>query len=213
MKKQILSLAIIAMMFTACSMKMPEILSFGSSDSYEAPLKEANVCQKIEKDSEKLACYKKIENTNSFAQLRLGTYYADKKDYKNAVKYLNLSKQNGNIYANLPISFLYYKGDGVNKDINKSFELLNESSSVDPVAAYQLSRFYLQGINTKVDVEKGIELLDFAGQKGVRQAQDMLSNIYKSGLFDQPKDQVKYDFWQTKLKNNIQDNNHKIYVL
>ena len=36
---------------------------------------------------------------------------------------------------------------------------------VDPVAAYQLSRFYLQGINTKVDVEKGFELLDFAGQK------------------------------------------------
>lgn len=49
MKKQILSSAIIAMMFTACSMKMPEILSFGSSDSYEAPLKEANVCQKNRK--------------------------------------------------------------------------------------------------------------------------------------------------------------------
>lgn len=213
MKKEILASVLTATIFTACSMKMPEVLSFSSSDNYEVALKEANVCQKIEKDNEKLACYKKIENTNSFAQLRLGTYNADKKDFKSAMKYLNLAKQNGNIYANLPISFLYYKGDGVNKDINKSFELLNESSSVDPIAAYQLSRFYLQGINTKVDIEKGIKLLDFAGQKGVRQAQEMLANIYKSGLFDQQKDQVKSDFWQKKLKNNVEDNNHKIYVL
>src|SRR5574344_152926 len=213
MKRQILSTAIIAFMFTACSFKVPDVLSFESGDKYEGPLKEANICQKMERDNDKLACYKKIENTNSFAQLRLGTYYADKKDYKNATKYLNMAKENGNIYANLPISFLYYKGDGVNKDINRSFELLNESSSVDPVAAYQLSRFYLQGINTKVDVEKGIELLDFAGQKGVRQAQDMLSNIYKTELFDQQKDKVKYEFWQNKLKNNVEDNNHKIYVL
>ena len=41
----------------------------------------------------------------------------------------------------------------------------------------------------------------------------MLSNIYKTGLFDQPKDKVKYEFWQNKLKNNVEDNNHKIYVL
>lgn len=213
MKKEILASVLTATIFTACSMKMPEVLSFSSSDNYEVALKEANVCQKIEKDNEKLACYKKIENTNSFAQLRLGTYNADKKDFKSAMKYLNLAKQNGNIYANLPISFLYYKGDGVNKDINKSFELLNESSDVDPIAAYQLSRFYLQGINTKVDIEKGIKLLDFAGQKGVKQAQEILANIYKSGLFDQQKDQVKSDFWQKKLKNNVEDNNHKIYVL
>ncbi len=213
MKKKILSSTIIALMFTACSFKMPEMLSFGSSDNYEEPLKEANICQKMEKDSEKLLCYKKIENTNSFAQIRLGTYYVDKKDYINGVKYLNIAKKNGNIYANLPISFLYYKGEGVNKDVNKSFELLKEASSIDPVAAYQLSRFYLQGINTKVDIEKGLELLDFAGQKGVRQAQEMLSNIYKTGLFEQSRDQVKYQFWQKKLKDNIEDFNHKIYVL
>ena len=48
------------MMFTACSMKMPEILSFGSSDSYEAPLKRGKCLpKKIEKDSEKLAFVKK----------------------------------------------------------------------------------------------------------------------------------------------------------
>lgn len=213
MKKNILISIALASIFTACSVKMPEMLSFGSSLNYEEILNEANLCKIKEKDSEKLSCYKKIEHTNSFAQIRLGTYYADKKDYTNAIKYLNLAKKSGNLYANLPISFLYYKGDGVAKDINRSFELLNESREVDPVAAYQLSRFYLQGINTKVDTEKGIKLLEFAGEKGLRQAQEMLANIYKTGLFDEPKDGVKYNFWQKKYKSNIEDNNHKIYVL
>lgn len=199
-------------LFSACSFKMPEFLTF-SDINYDELLKEANICQDLDTQKEKLDCYKKIENSNSFAQIRLGTYYSTKNDYKESLKYLNMADENKNLYAKLPLALLYYKGEGVKKDINKSFELLNESSSVDPVAAYQLSRFYLQGINTKVDVEKGIELLDFAGQKGVRQAQDMLSNIYKTGLFEQPKDQVKYEFWQKKLKNNIEDNNHKIYVL
>ena len=199
-------------LFSACSFKMPEFLTF-SDINYDELLKEANACKDLDTEKEKLDCYKKIENSNSFAQIRLGTYYSTKNDYKESLKYLNMADENKNLYAKLPLALLYYKGEGVKKDINKSFELLKESSDIDPIAAFQLSRFYLQGINTKVDVEKGIELLDFAGQKGVRQAQDMLSNIYKTGLFDQPKDKVKYEFWQNKLKNNVEDNNHKIYVL
>ena len=37
--------------------------------------------------------YIKIEEKNSFAQIRLGTYYADKKDYTKALKYLNKAKK------------------------------------------------------------------------------------------------------------------------
>ncbi|MFW3382132.1 hypothetical protein ACN9J8_11230, partial [Aliarcobacter butzleri] len=126
MIKQILLSTVAVFLFTACSFKMPSFLSFdffGSTD-YTALLDEANKCQEIENEATKLDCYKKIENTNSFAQIRLGTYWADKKDYKSALKYLNQAKNNDNIYANLPLSFLYYKGEGVEKDLNKSFELL-----------------------------------------------------------------------------------------
>ena len=143
----------------------------------------------------------------------MGTYYADKKVYKQAIKYLEMAKENDNIYANLPLAFLYYKGEGVTKDVNKSFELLEESSTKDPTAAYQLSRFYIQGINTKVDNEKGVELLEFAASKGVLSAMEMLINISKNGLFEQPKDQKKVDYWQKKIKETKEDINHKIYRL
>ncbi len=213
MLKQIMLSISAVFLFTACSFKMPsfDLFSFSDSDDYAELLKEANSCQEIENEETKLSCYKKIENKNSFAQIRLGTYYANKKEYKDALKYLNQAKENENVYANLPIAFLYYKGDGVTKNLDKSFELLKESSDIDPIAAYQLSRFYLQGINTKVDNEKGIELLNFAASKNVRPAQEILINAYKTGLFSQPKDQVKVEFWQKKIKENVEDTNYKIY--
>lgn len=204
-------------LFSACSFKMPSFempsfLTFGE-DKIEISLTQANICQEIKNEDEKLSCYIKIEEKNSFAQIRLGTYYADKKDYTKALKYLNKAKENDNIYANLPLAFLYYKAEGVQKNIDKSFELLKDASSKDPTAAYQLSRFYLQGINTKIDNEEGVELLEFAASKGVSTAQEMLINVYKNGLFEQARDQKKVEYWQKKLKENIEDTNHKIYRL
>ena len=221
MIKKILLPAVTIFMFTACSMKMPSFSMpsfsmpsfFDSEDEELASLTQANLCQEIESFDSKLTCYKKIVDKNSYAQLRMGTYYADKKEYKDAVKYLEQAKSNDNIYANLALAFLYYKGDGVKKDVNKSFELLKDSSDIDPNAAYQLSRFYLQGINTKVDNEKGIELIEFAASKGVLTAQKMLININKEGLFAQPKDQKKVEFWEAKIKEKKEDLTFKIYQL
>ena len=72
---------------------MPSFLTFGE-DKIEISLTQANICQEIKNEDEKLSCYIKIEEKNSFAQIRLGTYYADKKDYTKALKYLNKAKEN-----------------------------------------------------------------------------------------------------------------------
>ncbi|MBU0925709.1 SEL1-like repeat protein [bacterium] len=217
MLKKTIPLVLATFIFAGCSLKMPSFsmpsfLQF--EDKNLASLEEANLCQKIESLDSKLTCYKKLLKTNnSYAQLRMGTYHADRKEYKDAIKYLNLSKENDNLYSNLALAFLYYKGDGVEKNIDKSFELLEESSHVDPNAAYQLARFYLQGINTKVDHQKGVELVEFAAQKGVITAQKMLVNINKQGLFSQPKDQKKVDYWEAKIKENKEDLTFKVYKI
>lgn len=80
-------------LFSACSFKMPEFLTF-SDINYDELLKEANICQDLDTQKEKLDCYKKIENSNSFAQIRLGTYYSTKNDYKESLKYLNMADEN-----------------------------------------------------------------------------------------------------------------------
>jgi uncharacterized protein len=217
MLKKIILPSLSIFLFTACSLKMPEFsmpsfLSF-SDDKDAVALEKANVCQKIEDMDNKLFCYKKILNENSYAQLRMGTYSVEKKDYKKAVEYLNQSMNNKNAYANLALAFLYYKGDGVEKDLDKSFKLLQDSSDVDPNAAYQLSRFYLQGINTQVDTKKGIELIEFAASKNLLTAQKMLVKIYTEGLFSQEKDMKKVKQWQDEIKKDIRDTNFEIYKL
>jgi len=211
MLKKIILPSMALFLITGCSLKMPSFLQF--EDKNLISLNEANVCQKIEEESPKISCYEKILDKNSYAQLRMGTYYADKKEYDKATKYLNLSKNNNNIYANLPLAFLYYKGEGIKKDIDTSFKLLEKASDIDPNAAYQLSRFYLQGINTKVDYPKGIKLIEFAAQNGVLTAQKMLININKQGLFEQPKDQKKVDHWQNKVNENKEDLTFNIYKI
>lgn len=216
MLKKIIPSILVIFIFTGCVLKMPSFfpsfLQFEDDDLIS--LNEANLCQEIENIDSKLFCYKKLlDKNNSYAQLRMGTYHADKKEYPEAVKFLRKSQENKNLYSNLALAFLYYKGDGVKKDVNKSFELLKDSSDIDPNAAYQLSRFYLQGINTKVDNEKGIELIEFAASKGVLTAQKMLININKEGLFAQPKDQKKVEFWEAKIKEKKEDLTFKIYQL
>ena len=217
MLKKIILPSLSIFLFTACSLKMPDFsmpsfLSF-SDDKDAVALEKANVCQKIDDMDNKLFCYKKILNENSYAQLRMGTYSVEKKDYKKAVEYFNQSINNKNPYANLALAFLYYKGDGVEKDLNKSFELLKDSSNVDPNAAYQLSRFYLQGINTPVDNKKGVELIEFAASKNLLGAQKMLIKIYTEGLFGQEKDMKKVKQWQDEIKKDIRDTNFEIYKL
>ncbi|MDD2894934.1 MAG: tetratricopeptide repeat protein [Aliarcobacter sp.] len=217
MLKKIILPSLSIFLFTACSLKMPEFsmpsfLSF-SDDKDAIALEKANVCQKIEDIDNKLFCYKKILNENSYAQLRMGTYSVEKKDYKKAVEYFNQSIDNKNAYANLALAFLYYKGDGVEKDLDKSFKLLQDSSNVDPIAAYQLSRFYLQGINTPVDNKKGVELIEFAASKNLIAAQKMLIKIYTEGLFSQEKDMKKVKQWQDVIKKDVRDTNFEIYKL
>ncbi len=217
MLKKIILPSLSIFLFTACSLKMPDFsmpsfLSF-SDDKDAVALEKANVCQKIDDMDNKLFCYKKILNENSYAQLRMGTYSVEKKDYKKAVEYFNQSINNKNPYANLALAFLYYKGNGVEKDLNKSFELLKDSSNADPNAAYQLSRFYLQGINTPVDNKKGVELIEFAASKNLLGAQKMLIKIYTEGLFGQEKDMKKVKQWQDEIKKDIRDTNFEIYKL
>ena len=216
MLKKIIPSILVIFIFTGCALKMPSFfpsfLQFEDDDLIS--LNEANLCQEIENIDSKLFCYKKLlDKNNSYAQLRMGTYHADKKEYPEAVKFLRKSQENKNLYSNLALAFLYYKGDGVEKNIDKSFELLEESSHKDPNAAYQLARFYLQGINTKIDYEKGVQLVEFAAQKGVITAQKMLVNINKQGLFTQAKDQKKVDYWEAKLKENKEDLTFKIYKI
>ena len=188
---------------------------FSGSSKFEEKslLKEVNTCSKLAKLDKKLECYSKIVDNNSVAQLRLGIYNAEKKEFNKALELFEKAKENGNFYANLPLGYLYFKGDGVEKDLEKSFDYLKETSDIDPNSAYQLSRFYFEGIVVEKDTKKGIKLIKYAANKEMRTAQSKLAFIYKRGSFGVSKNEKEALSWLKKAKENTNDTTFDIYKL
>jgi TPR repeat protein len=207
MLKLILSTLIITVFFSACSSTSPKKFD------KQSELNVANTCSKLEVLDKKLECYTKIVDENSVAQLRLGIYNAQKKEFKKALVLLEQAKANGNFYANLPIGYIYFKGDGVEKDLEKSFNYLSQTSDIDVNSSYQLSRFYLQGLVVEKDTKKGMNLLIDSANKGMRLAQSKLVTIYKQGSFGVSKNEKEALFWLNKVKENKNDNTFDIYKL
>lgn len=207
MLKIILSSIILVIFFNACSSKDP--VNFEK----HIQMKEANTCSNFSKLDKKLDCYSKIVDKNSIAQLRLGIYNAQKKEFKKALDLLNKAKGNGNFYANLPLGYLYFQGDGIEKNLEKSFDYLKETAHIDPNASYQLSRFYFEGIVVKKDIKEAIKLITYSAKSGMQVAQSKLASIYKQGSFGVNKNDKEALFWLNKAKNNKNDTTFDIYKL
>jgi TPR repeat protein len=207
MLKIIFSSFIISILFAGCFFSSPKKFE------EQSQIKEANTCSKFDKLDKKLECYSKIVDKNSVAQLRLGIYNAGKNEFEKALVLFEKAKENGNFYANLPLGYLYFKGDGVEKDLEKSFDYLSETSDIDPNSSYQLSRFYFQGIVVEKDIEQGIKLITDAANKGMKVAQAKLATIYKQGSFGVTKNEKEALSWFNKAKENKNDTTFDIYKL
>jgi len=155
--------------FGACSNKEANIL--------ESELETANECKNMDINFE-MDCYDLISYKNSFAQLRLGVYAQDRGLVKEAFSRYTYAKKAGNFYANALLYEFYLNGIFVKKDIQKARTLLEEVQNIDPIAAYKLSFFLLQE-----NIQKAIQLLEYASKSGVKDALKTLSTIFSDNLY------------------------------
>lgn len=151
-------------------------------------------------------CYDLISYKNSFAQLRLGLYAQYKGNFQEALQRYNVAKEKGNFYANSLIADLYNNGFGVNKDEDKMIDLLEDVKNVDPVAAFKLSFYYL----SKDKVKDALELLTYAAENGVKDAQNQLAILYSNGQYIEP-DLEKSSYWNTQHEEGTENFINKIY--
>lgn len=217
--KYILPLMVSAVLFTACSSKNEVKKEVEVSTTKEDTLKEqrveADICQKLSVQNEKLSCYNKVIETNTFAMLRMAIYNADKlKNFDQAQKLFNKMIENGNYHGNLGLAFLYFRGKGVEKNYERAHNLLAQSYEKDANAAYQLSRFYLKGLGTiKKDEAKALEYITDAAKRGLYTAQKKLFKIYRDGLYGVQKNEEQSSFWYEKYQNNSFDKFASLYKL
>ncbi len=151
-------------------------------------------------------CYDLIAYKNSFAQLRLGVLAQLKGEYKEAFQRYSIAKKSGNFYSNALLSDLYNKGLGVKKDKEKVLDLLNDSSSVDPMAAYKLGSYYIG----KRNYDKGLKLLTFAAKGNLKKAQYALYKIYSEGKITKINEELSKK-WFLEYQNKSNRFINKIY--
>jgi len=206
MFKALFSAFIITISFNGCFFQKPEF-NFKNEDI------QIQKCQEVKNKKARITCYEDMSSNNSIASLKLGIFYADNKDFEKAFNYLTSSKEMGNYYANLPLAYLYFQGTGVEKDSEKSLNLLKESAAKDPNAAFQLSKFYLKGIGIAQNITKGLEYLTSAANKNMFVAQKQLAMAYSKSLYNIKEDEEKAKYWQEKANNNKEDKTFDIYKL
>lgn len=187
-------------------------LLFVGCSNHEAALKtipneiaHANECINSNKEFE-ADCYDLISYKNSIAMLRAGVIAYSKGNYKEAFQKYSIAQKKGNFYANSLLADLYNKGNGITKNQKKALELLEDVETVDGIAAYKLSFYYIN----KKDYEEAMELLIFAGNNNVKKAQYELSKIYRDGTIAKD-DPAKSKFWYEKYEDKSNSLIRKIY--
>lgn len=193
MKKALISILFISFFISGCNFKNP----FAKKSELEI----ANKCKELKSTQEKITCYEKIP-TNSYANLRLGVYYANKENFEKAFYHINNSYSKGNSYANVPLALLYIQGNGVKKDYKKALEILSLSQQDNPNAIYHLSKIYFLQIDDIQDTKKGLELLKQSAQMGILAAQKKLYYMYENGIYGIEKDSLEAKYWKTKIDKN-----------
>ena len=99
----------------------------------------------------------------------------ENKDFKKAFELLTISSNNGDINAKYNLALMYYQGDGIDINVTKTLELLDEAASKGHKGALQnVGRIYMQMIN----FDKASYWLEKNAEAGDEEAYYLLAEIY-----------------------------------
>ncbi len=114
-----------------------------------------------------------------------------------AVKWYTLSAEAGHPRAQTDLGFLYYSGDGVERDFFKAHQLFRKAAARgSPRAQYGLGLQYEKGSGVEQSYVSAAVWYELAANKGFAPAQLMLGLLYQRGL-GVDKDPVRTAMWLT----------------
>lgn len=131
------------------------------------------------------------------SQFQLALYYEAKKDFPEALKWLEKSASDNYYLALNGLGNVYYEGLlGQNKDFEKAFIYYQKASEYGyHDAINNLASMYDLGQGTKQDCLKAVELFEVAASKGSIRAMYNLGTAYIQGRDGVPKDLVQAYKW------------------
>lgn len=127
--------------------------------------------------------------------------------------YLEAAKQ-GSYKANSLLGEMYFTGTGVEKNLQKAVQYFEKASYYDGPAALNLVQCHNQGIKTRIENNEQVkELLEFAAQTGILNAQEQLILGYYHGIFTDKEEPKQYLHWCEKASKQNSDIGNFLYAL
>lgn len=158
------------------------------------PLLFCNIAEAVTLD----ALVAAAENGSIEDQYKLGKRYIDRKEYKNARKWLSKAAERGYVTAQTKLGWLYEHGKGVKKDYEVAFSWYEKAANQgDGYAQRPLGKFYELGLGVYPDPEKAAYWYEKAAQQGIARAQANLGILYETGV-GVTRDYEKAVFWYKK---------------
>lgn len=120
---------------------------------------------------------------------------AEKENWSKVFELILPLAQKGDREAQVNLGILYYKGQGVKKDLAKAYWWLNEAAERGNVKALNnLGLFFLKGYAVAKNIPHSIKLFEYSAQLGSQEATFILGQIYE----DEMKDLKKAFYWFKK---------------
>lgn len=145
--------------------------------------------------------------------------FADK-DYKKATELLSALTEENNLAAKTLLGTMYFKGEGIDRDINKGLAMIMDAASQgyaqarfisvalnkeiadlgDVKAMYNMGYMCLKGWGGEHDSGQCIRWLEIAAGQGHEKSAKILSQIYSKGKFGIAPDADKASYWSNMVK-------------
>ena len=136
---------------------------------------------------------------------QLGRVYHKKKDYKTALDLYTKAAKQGDIYAKYKLVHIYHKGEIVDRNDTKSFNIAMDLAKQGQSGAQGiLGMFYSNGIGVKKDYKEAFKWFMKSAKQGHVLAQSDLGEMYYYGR-GVKKNVKEAIYWYTKAaeQNNI----------
>jgi TPR repeat protein len=125
--------------------------------------------------------------------LTAGKRAYEQKDYATAFKQLSPLADKGDPDAQFIVGKMYWRGEGVLKDLNEGMKYFKRSADQGNAdAQFFMGSFY---VLPHTDVAEGVKWLRLSAEQGNQDAQWLLGKTYLQGDKDLPRDPVQAEMW------------------
>lgn len=109
-----------------------------------------------------------------------GTYYYDRKNYKEALVWYKKAAKQGNVFAQSNLGYMYYNGDGVSQDYKEALIWYKKAAKQgDATAQFNLGLMYYEGEGISQDLTQAYSWLYLAYIHGFKKSAETLKTLAK----------------------------------